>query len=490
MANQFLDTLCAALENDQPTDAILKDASGSGTPDLEAQKKAMDDKTGNTDAPGDPNANPVADRDPEQNPTKTDLPAQKDSSLENAENVPAPGDKNGNPAPASESFFSGDPAVKKYMEMDSKALLDEFMKARLAEPNFVSNWSRNDCELQMKEVINDEDLDPSECEIVKFGDGFAVKYIYKDGGCALEYATRNPRNGRPVYHCDYTRTMAKYLAKRDKKASKSAPASEMEGFHEDTTTGLKDEVGLHKSHNLIETAQAKAAKDPSGNTGDPADNKQTPVSPSGDSKEATLDKAVNDSYDKSGNTGDPSSVNGTPVSKSGDSKPLGKNEFEKAADDKSGNPEAPGVNGDPAPSFESFITACEQLVIGGQPGSVKIPESMSLESYAMELGMGEIAARAMEVTLTAAEKRALKDSDFGLPNERKWPLNDESHVRSAIQHFHWCPKEQQRELAKNILKAMRKFGMKNVEVSEGNPFAAYYPEAKLVPRKKPEKKAQ
>jgi hypothetical protein len=272
-------------------------------------------------------------------------------------------------------------------------------------------------------------------------------------------------------------------------AANPAPASEMEGFSEDTLTGLKGEVELHKSHNLIETKQAKDAKDPSGNTGDPAANGQRTSTPTG-IKDATLDKFVNDSYDKSGNTGDPSSVNGTPVSKSGDSKELGKNSWEKAADDKDGNPDSPGVNGDPAPSFDSFIAACEQLVIGDQLGTVIVPESMSLESYAMELGMGEIASRAMEARLTAAEKNALKDSDFGLPSERKWPLHDESHVRSAIQNFHWCPKEKQRELAKNILKAMRKFGMKDLEVSQGNPFAAYYPEAKIVPRKKPEKKAQ
>src|SRR5699024_4763017 len=117
-----------------------------------------------------------------------------------------------------------------------------------------------------------------------------------------------------------------------------------------------------------------------------------------------------DSYNASGNTGSPG-VNGTPVSKSGDSKELPKNEFEKAADDKDGNPDSPGVNGRPNdPSFESFIAACEQMMIRDrEPGRLYIPENMSLESYALELGMGEIAARAMEATLTAAQRRALKD---------------------------------------------------------------------------------
>lgn len=265
-----------------------------------------------------------------------------------------------------------------------------------------------------------------------------------------------------------------------------APAAATESLNEgkDTLTDFGSEVGLHKNRNLIPLQQEKDAQDESGNTGDPAKTKRTPVSPSGDSKIIDVDKFVKDSYDKSGNAGSPGD-NGTPVSKSGDSKELPKNEFEKAADDKDGNPDSPGVNGDPVDkTFEGFLTAIEQLIIEDDPGTLRIPMNMSLESYAMELGMGEIAAKAMEANLTAAERRALKDSDFGLPETRQWPLNDENHVRSAITNFHWCPQEKQRELAKNILKAMRKFGMKDVQISEGNPFAKYCPDAIVVPRKK------
>lgn len=265
-------------------------------------------------------------------------------------------------------------------------------------------------------------------------------------------------------------------------------ATEMEGWSEDTLSGFTSNRDLHKNRNLIPLKQEKDARDDSGNTGDPAKENRTPVSPSGDSKVIDVDKFVKDSYDKDGNAGSPG-VNGTPVSKSGDSKELDKNEFEKAADDKSGNPDSPGVNGDPVDkTFENFCTAIEQLV-EDEPGTLRIPMNMSLESYAMELGMGEIAAKAMEANLTAAERRALKDSDFGLPETRQWPLNDENHVRSAITNFHWCPQEKQKELAKNILKAMRKFGMKDIQISEGNPFAKYCPDAIVVPRKKPTKKS-
>ena len=104
--------------------------------------------------------------------------------------------------------------------------------------------------------------------------------------------------------------------------------------------------------------------------------------------------------------------------------------------------------------------------------------------------MGVIAMKATEASLTAAEKRALKDSDFGLPEQRGWPLHDESHVRSAITNFHWCAQENQRELAKNILKAIRKFDMKDMQISEANPFSKYCPREWVVPRKKPERKAK
>ena len=274
-------------------------------------------------------------------------------------------------------------------------------------------------------------------------------------------------------------------------AAPNANGNAVTGPAEGNFKEFKAHVATENSETEKLTQQQKDANDPSGNTGDPATNNQTPTpaSTTGESKEKPLDSEVKDSYDASGNTGSPTGDNGNPVSKSGENKLEGQPDPEyRAADDKTGNPDSPGVDGDPSPSFESFIAACEQCMTEVSRDVIRVPENMSLESYALELGLGEIAARACESSLSAAEKRALKDSDFGLPDERKWPLHDENHVRSAIQHFHWCPKDKQRLLAKNILKAMRRFNMKDVEVSEGNPFYAYYPEAKLVPRKKPERK--
>lgn len=78
----------------------------------------------------------------------------------------------------------------------------------------------------------------------------------------------------------------------------------------------------------------------------------------------------------------------------------------------------------------------------------------------------------LEAKLSMEHRKDLSDSDFGLPKERKYPLNDESHVRSAIIYFKYCKPEQRRELAKNINLKLKKFDMK-VKVGEKNPFYKY-----------------
>ena len=495
MKNSFLEDLMLAMENQVPTDETMKDgAAGAGNPDLPEQK-AANDPDGNPAAPGDDNATPVGKPDPDQK--ETELDSQKKSNDCECGNPPAPGDEKGNPnptgAPAAEGFgpFGSSKTAKgKVANMDPKGLVKEYIE--LLKSNGITASSTRDTITQW--INNNQIAEPEAAandEAIPFGSGFALYSYCKEFGPSLDFEYKDDR-GKVRHMAIGARQMSRELAKHYTSLEKNNPAAASEstvGTETGNFDGFAENVKRHRMFSMVPLQQEKDAKDPSGNTGDPAENQQSPVSKSGDSKIADLDKFVKDSYDAFGNTGSPG-VNGTPVSKSGDSKELPKNEFEKAADDKDGNPDSPGVNGRPNdPSFESFIAACEQMMIRDrEPGRLYIPENMSLESYALELGMGEIAARAMEATLTAAQRRALKDSDFGLPETRQWPLNDEDHVRSAITNFHWCPKEKQRELAKNILKAMRKFGMKEVQVSEGNPFAAYCPDAIVVPRKKPTKK--
>jgi hypothetical protein len=59
----------------------------------------------------------------------------------------------------------------------------------------------------------------------------------------------------------------------------------------------------------------------------------------------------------------------------------------------------------------------------------------------------------------------MSDSDFGLPDERKFPMPDAAHVRAAESYFHYAPDDEKGLLARNILKKAREFG---VEVHSEN----------------------
>lgn len=61
--------------------------------------------------------------------------------------------------------------------------------------------------------------------------------------------------------------------------------------------------------------------------------------------------------------------------------------------------------------------------------------------------------------LDAEERRELKDSDFGLPQEREYPMPDAAHVRAAEAYFRYASDEQKPELARNILKKAKAYGV-------------------------------
>lgn len=62
-----------------------------------------------------------------------------------------------------------------------------------------------------------------------------------------------------------------------------------------------------------------------------------------------------------------------------------------------------------------------------------------------------------EAVLSAKERNELKDSEFGIPELRQYPLNDEVHVRQANSFFKFAPKKYKAELAKRIFNAAKKF---------------------------------
>lgn len=61
--------------------------------------------------------------------------------------------------------------------------------------------------------------------------------------------------------------------------------------------------------------------------------------------------------------------------------------------------------------------------------------------------------------LNAEELRELRSSDFGIPEERAFPMPDAAHVRAAEAYFRYAADEQKPELARNILKKAEEYGV-------------------------------
>ena len=65
----------------------------------------------------------------------------------------------------------------------------------------------------------------------------------------------------------------------------------------------------------------------------------------------------------------------------------------------------------------------------------------------------------LERQLSAKERNSMNASTFGIPELRKYPLNDREHVIKAKQFFKDCPDKYKSQLRSNINKAAKKFGI-------------------------------
>lgn len=70
------------------------------------------------------------------------------------------------------------------------------------------------------------------------------------------------------------------------------------------------------------------------------------------------------------------------------------------------------------------------------------------------------------------DRNSLDNKFFGIPSKRKYPLTQESSIKNCIRFFRFCPDEDKKELASNVLKAMESFGIKK-EDTRGNDFWKY-----------------
>lgn len=74
------------------------------------------------------------------------------------------------------------------------------------------------------------------------------------------------------------------------------------------------------------------------------------------------------------------------------------------------------------------------------------------------------------------KRSELPDNIFGIPQERKYPMPDEKHTRSAIKLFNHVDPKYEEQLAKAIIKNMKKYGIDGSVVGPNNRLRKYLPE--------------
>ena len=90
-----------------------------------------------------------------------------------------------------------------------------------------------------------------------------------------------------------------------------------------------------------------------------------------------------------------------------------------------------------------------------------VKENKEAKLYIMEYDKSLPVTEAFfkEAYLKAKERNSLKDSEFGIPELRKYPLTDETHINMAVKFFGKAPKKYKLSLAKRILRAAHSHDM-------------------------------
>ena len=78
-----------------------------------------------------------------------------------------------------------------------------------------------------------------------------------------------------------------------------------------------------------------------------------------------------------------------------------------------------------------------------------------------------------EKALTQKERNALDASNFGIPSLRKFPLHDRAHIIQSIRFFNTVDKKHEKELAYNLIKAMKTYNIDFSIVGERNRLQSY-----------------
>lgn len=104
----------------------------------------------------------------------------------------------------------------------------------------------------------------------------------------------------------------------------------------------------------------------------------------------------------------------------------------------------------------------------------------SLEFESDDVALPELIINPDEVVFEAVSvadsimEETYPDDCYGLPDRKAYPMPDAKHVKSAIRFFNYVKPEEEKELATNINKNIRKFGISDLNIGDKNRFKKYY----------------
>ena len=83
---------------------------------------------------------------------------------------------------------------------------------------------------------------------------------------------------------------------------------------------------------------------------------------------------------------------------------------------------------------------------------------------------------AEQLPIIEAKRSELSDDVFGVPQERKFPLDTEAHVRSAIKMFNYVEPKYEKQLATKIKAGMKRYNINDISISDKNRLSKYIKE--------------
>lgn len=110
-------------------------------------------------------------------------------------------------------------------------------------------------------------------------------------------------------------------------------------------------------------------------------------------------------------------------------------------------------------------TEGEKVTLKDKVGYMHDKTNMNMK---MEKAMTQFKSDISKESALPAEDR----TDFGIPSMKKYPMPDANHVKLAIKFFNYVDKEHEEELARNIKKYAKKYGVE-LSAGEKNRFSKY-----------------